>query len=146
MVQVFVFPSDIVISMRLADSSSIFTAEIWAIIKEFWCLQSLQYMKVKYPLIGMMIESVFCFGGFRANEKADSVAKSALDLLRVKVDVPMVILNIFPLGKMIGISAVRNNLHSSKPVLVYWQISMNHESLQEKRKKRKRKRISKRYY
>ena len=118
MVQVFVFPSDIVISMRLADSSSIFTAEIWAIIKELffyvafkyiiftdplWCLQSLQYMKLKYPLIGMMIESVFCFGGFRGNEKADSVAKSALDLLRVKVDVPMVILNIFPLGKMIGI-------------------------------------------
>ena len=28
-----VFPSDTVISMRLPDSASIFTAEVWAIIK-----------------------------------------------------------------------------------------------------------------
>ena len=30
---VTVFPSDIVIFMRLPDSASIFTAEVWAIIK-----------------------------------------------------------------------------------------------------------------
>ena len=30
---VTVFPSDIVISTRLPDSASIFTAEVWAIIK-----------------------------------------------------------------------------------------------------------------
>ena len=70
---VLVFPSDTVISMRLPDSGSIFTAEVWAIIKaleqikdsvaskyiiftdSLSCLQALQYMKLEHPLIGMVI-------------------------------------------------------------------------------------------
>ena len=66
-------PSDITFSMRLPDSASIFTAEIWAIIKalekiknasaskfiiftdSLSCLQTLLYMKLEHPLIGMAI-------------------------------------------------------------------------------------------
>ena len=115
---VLVFP----FSMRLPDSASIFTAEIWAIIKaleeiknasaskfiiftdSLSCLQALLYMKLKleHPLIGMAIRKcvflniankniILCWVpshvGIRGNEKADSAAKSVLDL---------------PLGKMIG--------------------------------------------
>ena len=68
-----VVPSNSTFSMRLPDSASIFTAEIWAIIKalEFFfnasaskfiiftdslsCLQALLYMKLEHPLIGMAI-------------------------------------------------------------------------------------------
>ena len=64
-----VFPPDTVSSMRLPDSVSIFTAEIWAIIKaleqikhyvaykciiftySLSCLQALQYMKLEHPVI-----------------------------------------------------------------------------------------------
>ena len=68
-----VFHSDTEFSMRLPDSASIFTAEIWAIIKaldeiknasaskfiiftdSLSCLQALLYMKLEHPLIGMVI-------------------------------------------------------------------------------------------
>ena len=66
-----VFPSNTIISMRLPDSASIFTAGIWSIIKaleeiknaskyivftdSFSCLQALQCMKLEHPLIGMVI-------------------------------------------------------------------------------------------
>ena len=68
-----VFPSNTIISMRLPDSASIFTVEIWAIIKaleeiqnsvasqyivftdSLSCLQALQSMKLEHPLIGMVI-------------------------------------------------------------------------------------------
>ena len=68
-----VFPSDTEASMRLPDSASIFTVEIWAIIKaldemknasaskfiiftdSLSCLQALLYMKLEHPLIGMVI-------------------------------------------------------------------------------------------
>ena len=68
-----VFPSDTVISMRLPDSASVFTAEVWAIIKALEqikdsiaskyiaftdsrsCLQALHHMKLEHPLIGMII-------------------------------------------------------------------------------------------
>ena len=68
-----VFPSNTVISMRLPDSEPIFTAEIWAIIKALEeikysvaskyfvftdllsCLQALKSIKLKYPLVGMVI-------------------------------------------------------------------------------------------
>ena len=68
-----VFPSDTEFSMTLPDSASIFTAEIWAIIKaldemknasaskfiiftdSLSCLQALLYMKLEHPLIGMVI-------------------------------------------------------------------------------------------
>ena len=108
---VLVFPSGTVISMRLPDSASIFTAEDWAIIKALEqikslvasCLQALQYMKLGHSLIGMVIRKcvffnftnkdiTFCWVpghvGIRDNEKADSAAKSALDLPRVMVGVP----------------------------------------------------------
>ena len=67
-----VFPSNTVISMRLPDSASVFTAEVWAIIKaleqikdsiaskyivftdSLSCLQDL-HMKLEHPLIGMVI-------------------------------------------------------------------------------------------
>ena len=116
-----VFPSDITFSMRMPDSASIFTAEIWAIIKalekiknasaskfiiftdSLSCLQALLYMKLEHPLIVMAIRKcfflniakkyiVFCWvpshTGIKGNEKADSAAKSALDLPRAKVGVP----------------------------------------------------------
>ena len=69
---VLVFPSDTEFSMRLPDSASIFTAEIWAKMKNasaskfiffsdsLSCLQAMLYMKLKHPLIGMVIrKSVF---------------------------------------------------------------------------------------
>ena len=66
------FPSDTVLSMRLPDSS-VFTADVWAIIKameqikdsiaskyivftdSLSCLQALHRMKLEHPLIGMVI-------------------------------------------------------------------------------------------
>ena len=68
-----VSPSDTEFSMRLPDSASIFTAEIWAIIKaldemknasaskfiiftySLSCLQALLYMKLEHPLLGMVM-------------------------------------------------------------------------------------------
>ena len=73
MVYATVFQLDTEFSMRLCDSASIFTAEIWAIIKaldemkntsaskfifftdSLSCLQALLYMKLEHPLIGMVI-------------------------------------------------------------------------------------------
>ena len=68
-----VFPSNTVISMRLPDSASVFTAEVWAIIIKPWnkiknstaskyivfrdslsCLQALHHMKLEHPLIVMV--------------------------------------------------------------------------------------------
>ena len=67
------FPSNTVISMRLPDSASVFTAEVWAIIKaleqiknstaskyivftdSLSCLQALHHMKLEHHLIGMVI-------------------------------------------------------------------------------------------
>ena len=113
---VTVFPSNTVISMKLPNSASIFTAEIWAnsiALEEILnyvaskyivftdalsCLQALKYMKLKHPLIGMEIrkcvfcqDTQFCVGypailGLR--ERVDSAAKSALELPRAKVGVP----------------------------------------------------------
>ena len=68
-----VYPSDTVISMRLPDSASAFTAEVWAIIKaleqikdsiaskyivftdSLSCLQALHRIKLEHPLNGMVI-------------------------------------------------------------------------------------------
>ena len=68
-----VFPSNTVIFVRFPDSASVFTAEVWAIIKaleqikdsiasnyivftdSLSCLQALHYMKLEHPLIGMVI-------------------------------------------------------------------------------------------
>ena len=107
--------------MRLPDSASVFTAEVWAIIKaieqikdyiaskyivftdSLSCLQAVHHMKLEHPLIGMVIRNcvflniakndiVFCWvpshTDIKGNKKADSAAKSALDLLRAKVGVP----------------------------------------------------------
>ena len=72
-----VFPSNTVISMRLPDSASVFTAEVWEIIKALEqikdsiaskyivftdsrsCLQALHHMKLEHPLIGMVIRKCF---------------------------------------------------------------------------------------
>ena len=72
-----VFPSNTVISMRLPDSASVFTAEVWAIIKaleqiknstaskyivfthSLSCLQALHHMKLEHPLIGMIRKCIF---------------------------------------------------------------------------------------
>ena len=116
-----VFRSDTEFSMRLPDSASNFTTEIWAFFKamdeiknasaskfifftdSLSCLQALLYMKLVYPLIGMVIRKcvflniakkdiVFCWvpshTGIKGKEKADSAAKSAMDLPRAKVGVP----------------------------------------------------------
>ena len=143
-----VFPSNTVISMRLPDSASVFTAEVWAIIKaleqikmssaskyivftdSLSCLQALYHMKLEHPLIGMVIRKcVFLNIGIRGNEKADSAAKSALDLPRAKVGVPytdfkyLISQYIFSTWQDDWNGAVRNMLHSVKPVLGEWQSS-----------------------
>ena len=154
-----VFPSDTEFSMRLPDSVSILTAEIWAIIKaldemknasaskfiiftdSLSCLQAVLYMKLEHPLIGMVIRKcvflniankdiIFCWVpnhvGIRGNEKADSAAKSALDLPRAKVGVPytdfkyLISQYIFPTWQDDWNGAVVNKLHSVKPVLGDW--------------------------
>ena len=157
-----VFPSNTVISMRLPDSASVFTAEVWAIIKaleqikissaskyivftdSLSCLQALHHMKLEHPLIGMVIRKcvflniakkdiVFCWvpshTGIRGNEKADSAAKSGLDLPRDKVGVPytdfkyIISQYIFFTWQDDWNGAVMNKLHSVKPVLGEWQSS-----------------------
>ena len=157
-----VFPSNTVISMRLPDSASVFTAEVWAIIKaleqikisteskyivftdSLSCLQALHHIKLEHPLIGMVIRKciflniakkdiVFCWvtshTGIRGNEKADSAAKSALDLPRAKDGVPytdfkyLISQYIFSTWQDDWNGAVINKLHSVKPVLGEWQSS-----------------------
>ena len=58
-----IFPSNTVISMRLPDSASVFTAEMWTIIKTYKyivftdslsCLQALQYIKLEHPLMVLL--------------------------------------------------------------------------------------------
>ena len=157
-----VFPSDTELSMRLPDSASIFTAEIWAIITaleeiknaseskfiiftdSLSCLQALLYMKLEHPLIGMAIlkcvflniankDIILCWVpshvGIRGNEKADSAAKSALDLPHAQVGVPytdfklLISQYIFSTWQDDWNGAVANRLHSVKPVLGDWQSS-----------------------
>ena len=157
-----VFPSDTELSMRLPDSASIFTAEIWAIITaleeiknaseskfiiftdSLSCLQALLYMKLEHPLIGMAIRKcvflniankdiILCWVpshvGIRGNEKADSAAKSALDLPHAQVGVPytdfklLISQYIFSTWQDDWNGAVTNRLHSVKPVLGDWQSS-----------------------
>jgi len=148
--------------MRLPDSASVFTAEVWAIIKaldelkdssaskfiiytdSLSCLQALQHMKLEHPLIGMVIRKcvflsiakkdvVFCcvpsHVGIKGNEKADSAAKSALNLPHAKVGIPYSDFK-YCIGQYIFSTwqddwngAVANKLHSVKPVLGDWQSS-----------------------
>ena len=67
--------------------------------------------------------------GFRGNEKEDSAAKSALDLLCTKVGVPYndfkhcISQYILSTWQDDWNGAVTNNLHSVKPVLGNWQSS-----------------------
>ena len=101
-------------------------------------------MKLEHPLIGMVIRKcvflnfakkdiVFCWvpshAGIKCNEKADSSAKSALDLPRAKVGVPY---NEFKhcINQYIVSTwqddwngAVANKLHFVMPVLGVWQSS-----------------------
>ena len=108
--------------MRLPDSASTFTAEIWAIItgleeiknafasKYIIFTDSLSclvlYMKLEHPLIGMAIQKcfvlniankdiIFCWVSshvdIKGNEKADSAAKSALDLPHAQVGFKMIL-------------------------------------------------------
>ena len=76
---------------------------------------------------------VFCWipshTGIKGNEKADSAAKSALDLPRAKVGVPytdfkhLISQYIFSTWQDNWNGAVVNKLHSVKPVLGDWQSS-----------------------
>ena len=101
-------------------------------------------MKLEHPLIGMVIRKcvflniakkdiVFCWvpshTGIKGNEKADSAAKSALDLPRTKVGVPYndfkhcINQYIFNTWQDDWNGEVMNKLHSVKPVLGDWQSS-----------------------
>ena len=101
-------------------------------------------MKLEPPLIGMVIRKcvflniakkyiVFCWvpshTGIKGNEKADSAAKSTLDLPRAKVGVPYTDLK-YLISQYISTTwqddwngVVMNKLHSVKPVLGDWQSS-----------------------
>ena len=146
-----VFPSNTGISMRLPDSASVFTAEVWTIIKaleqikdsiaskyivftdSLSCLQALQHMKLEHPLIGMVIQKcvflniakkdiVFCW-------VPSHTGKSDLDLPRAKVGVPytdfkyLISQYIFATWQDDWNGAVMKKLHSVKPVLENWQSS-----------------------
>ena len=99
---------------------------------------------VQHPLIGMAIRKcvflniankdiILCWVpshvGIRGNEKADSAAKSALDLPHAQVGVPYTDLKllisqyIFSTWQDDWNGAVANRLHSVKPVLGDWQSS-----------------------
>ena len=99
-------------------------------------------MKLEHPLIGMVIRKcvflnitkkdiVFCWVPshtcLKGNEKADSAAKSALDLPCAKVGVPYndfkhcINQYIFSTWQDDWNGAVANKLHSVKPVLGDWQ-------------------------
>ena len=101
-------------------------------------------MKLEHPLIGMVIRKCVFLNlankniilpwvpshvGIRGNEKADSAAKSALDLPRANVGVPYTdfkyLINqyIFSTWQDDWNGAVVNKLHSVKPVLGTWQSS-----------------------
>ena len=110
------FPSNTVISMRLPDSASIFTAEIRAIIKaleeikiyvaskyivytdSISCLQALQSMELGHPLIGMVIRKciflnfdnkLLFFVGYLAILVLDVTKRhTPLELSHAKVGVP----------------------------------------------------------
>ena len=153
-----VFPSDTKLSMRLSDSASIFTAErnldkiknastskFILFTDSLSCLQALLYMKLEHPLIGMVIRKcvflniankdiIFCWVHshvcIRGNEKADSAAKSALDLPCAKVGVPytdfiiglqyLISQYIFSTWQDDWNGAVMNKLHFVKPILGDW--------------------------
>ena len=101
------------------------------------CLQALLYMKLEHPLIRMVIRKcvflkdiVFCWvPNHTGNEKANSAAKSALDLPRAKVGLPytdfkyLISQYIFSTWQDDWNSVVVNKLHSVKPVLGDWQSS-----------------------
>ena len=101
-------------------------------------------MKLEHPLIGMEIlkcvflniankDIIFCWVpshvGINGNEKADSAAKSALDLSHTQVGVPYTdfkyLINqyIFSTWQEYWNGVVANKLHSVKPVLGDWQSS-----------------------
>ena len=101
-------------------------------------------MKLEHPLIGMVIRKCVFLNiankniilywvpshvGIRSNEKADSAAKSDLDLPRAKVGVPYTDLKylinqyIFSSWQDDWKGAVVNKLHSVKPVMGDWQSS-----------------------
>ena len=84
--------------MRLPDSASVFTAEVWVIIKALEQIKEYfaspdwdgdtKVCLFKY----CQKDIVFCWvpshTGIKGNEKADLAAKSSLDLPRAKVGVP----------------------------------------------------------
>ena len=147
-----VFPSNTVISMRLPDSASVFTAEVWAIIKaleqikmstaskyivftdSLSCLQALHHMKLEHPLIGMVIrkclfkycqkKTVFCWVPSLTGIRRNEKTDSA-----AKVGVPytdfkyLIRQYIFSTRQDDWNGAVMNKLHSVKPVLGEWQSS-----------------------
>ena len=108
------------------------------------CLLALHHMKLEHSLLGMVIRKcvflniakkdiVFCWvpshSGIKVNEKADSAAKSVLDLPRAKVGVPYIDFKylisqyIFSTWQDDWNGAVMNKLHSVKPVMGDWQSS-----------------------
>ena len=151
-----VYPSNTVISMRLPDSASVFTAEVWAIIKaldqikissasKYIVFYRLTFVSPSFTsheagtspdwdgdtkvCLFKYCQNRHCFcwvpshTGIRGNEKADSAAKSALDLPRDKVGVPYndfkhcINQYIFSTWQDDWNGAVMNKLHYVKPVL-----------------------------
>ena len=156
-VSLFCFPSNTVISMRLPDSASVFTAEVWVIIKaleqisdsiasKYIVFYRLTFVSPSFTSYeagtspywdgdtnSSKKDIVFCWvpshTGIKGNEKADSAAKSALDLPRATVGVPntdfkhLISQYIFSTWQDDWNGAVINKLHSVKPVLGDWQSS-----------------------
>ena len=131
-----VFPSDTVISMRLPESASIFTAEVWAVIKapeqikdsvvskyiiftdSLSSLQALQYMKLEIPWSGWWYESIFLILPIKTLHFAGYPAKLALGAMerqaaaKSDLDLPLV---------KVGVPNNDFKHHINKYILSTWQ-------------------------
>ena len=136
-----VFPSNTVISMRVPHSASVFTAEVWAIIKaldqikdsiaskyivftdSLSCLQALHHMKLEYPLIGMVIRKCVFFNFVKKRHCFFVGYPAILALGAMKRQTLLSANTLFPLGKMIGMVRSRTSFILSSQS---WELGSPH--------------------